>query len=129
MLNIVEVGGFVCSWLVMDECCDLQFYFVFVLFDDYGCYCLLGDGYMLYVCYLYLCSCGWLYLQLIDLGQLIVIYVNYFGDGEGYDLVCMIEVVKLLCEIFVQCVFDLYCGKLVFLEGELCSDVDFEGFI
>lgn len=69
--NLVEVGGFVCLVLVLDVCVDVQFYFVLVMFDNYGCYCLFGDGYMLYVCLLYLCSCGRLYLCDVDVWLLL----------------------------------------------------------
>jgi choline dehydrogenase-like flavoprotein len=127
--NIAEAGGFVRSRLATDERCDLQFHFVPALLDDHGRHRLPGDGYTLHACYLHPRSRGRLRLRSADPTRPVAIHANYLGDGEGHDLVRMIEAAKLSRDILAQPAFDPYRGEPVFPETALASDAEFEAFI
>lgn len=127
--NIAEAGGFLRSRLATDERCDLQFHFVPALLDDHGRHRLPGDGYTLHACYLHPRSRGRLRLRSADPTRPVAIHANYLGDGEGHDLVRMIEAAKLSRDILAQPAFDPYRGEPVFPETALESDSEFEAFI
>lgn len=103
----LEVGGFIRSEFGV-EYFNIQYYFFFLIVNDYGRE--VGDRYVyqVYVGFMRFISRGFFKLKFLDFKEYFRIVVNYFLIEQ--DIREMRDSIKLIREIFQQKAFDLYRG-------------------
>lgn len=93
MLNVVEVGGF----FQIDQDfgkLDMQFYFVLVIFIEYGFEEVEEYGFIVVLMLVVVCSCGEIKFKLKEFVDVFWIQFNYFFDLVDFEL--LVEGVKVV---------------------------------
>ncbi|MGE0071876.1 MAG: GMC family oxidoreductase, partial [Thiomonas sp.] len=127
--NAAEGGGFLRSRHATDARCDIQFHFVPALLDDHGRGRLPGYGYTLHACVLHPRSRGQVRLASANPAAAPRIHANYLSDSDGFDLIRMVEAVKICREILAQPAFHYWRGGEIFPGEHARTEADLERFI
>jgi choline dehydrogenase-like flavoprotein len=127
--NAAEGGGFMRSRYAADARCDLQFHFVPALLDDHGRGRLPGYGYTLHACVLHPLSRGRILLRSADPAAPPKIHANYLSDPEGFDLLRLVEAVRISRDILAQPPLDRWRGPEIYPGANVQSDTELIAFV